>query len=126
MPEHKFKTFDRVLCRDFANEKWEPDIFRYYEDEIDMECPFKCIRSKYKMCIPFEENEHLLGTTESPQQKTEFEFGQKVRVWDKNDRKFNAIYVGENTSLLSNFKYIAIRKGSTETQSWICCEAYEW
>lgn len=53
------KPFDKVLVRDFDNETWEINFFSRLRDEKH----FKCLDLSYVQCIPYEGNEHLLGTT---------------------------------------------------------------
>ena len=57
-----FKPFDKVLVRDGNREKWQCALFSNY----DKEQPYSFITTgdNYKQCIPFEGNEHLLGTTD--------------------------------------------------------------
>lgn len=61
------KPFDKVLVRDFANEKWGPSFFGYMDYEDDFPCKHVGAISNY--CIPYnEDTEHLLGTTnEAPE-----------------------------------------------------------
>lgn len=58
--EYQFKPFDKVLVRDYNDEKWKPAFFW---------CKTKIFRTigcnDWNQCIPFEGNEHLLGTTKS-------------------------------------------------------------
>lgn len=61
--EHQFKPFDRVLVRDRDNKKWDCDIFCHLGDK---ERVFICIRNWWRQCIPYEGNEHLLGTKNKP------------------------------------------------------------
>ena len=57
------KPFDKVLVRDEDGQKWMCDIFSYYDDK-NPRYPFCGVgRSNSKQCIPYEENKHLLGTT---------------------------------------------------------------
>lgn len=63
---HQFKPFDKVLVRDGEDMKWYCNFFSSYNDDIDY--PYSCIDSSYRDCIPYEGNEHLLGTTNSPEQ----------------------------------------------------------
>lgn len=57
------KPFDKVLVRDEDGQKWMCDIFSYYDD-TNPRYPFWGVgRSNSKQCIPYEENKHLLGTT---------------------------------------------------------------
>lgn len=60
-----FKPFDKVLVRDGEDMKWYCNFFSSYNDDIDY--PYSCIDSSYRNCIPYEGNEHLLGTTNSPE-----------------------------------------------------------
>lgn len=61
----KLKPFDKVLVRDDDDCYWSADFFSYKDDDENM--PYRCIGSWYRYCIPYQGNEHLLGTTESPQ-----------------------------------------------------------
>ena len=60
-----FKPFDKVLVRDYIDEKWILSIFGCYEDE-DKDFPYVCLNGRYSYCIPYEGNEYLLNTTKSP------------------------------------------------------------
>ena len=66
LPVNTLKPFDKVLVRDDINEKWIPSIFGCYEDEVDTDFPYVCINGRYRHCIPYEGNEHLLNTPKSP------------------------------------------------------------
>ena len=65
LPANTFKPFDKVLVRDDINEKWIASMFGYYEDE-DKDFPYVCLNGRYVRCIPYEGNEHLLGTPSTP------------------------------------------------------------
>lgn len=93
--EYELKPFDKVLVRDKNTKVWVTDIFEKYEDSISEFC-YKCMTSLWKQCIPYEGNEHLLGTTESPQEecpKEETEkkdevsnnYGYPVEYFERND-----------------------------------------
>lgn len=60
----QFKPFDKVLVKDFENKEWHANIFSHIEN--DSEYQFTCIQGAWRYCIPYEGNEHLLGTTDSP------------------------------------------------------------
>ena len=52
-----FKPFDKVLIKDDESDKWEASFFIRKVGEL-----YECMLGlKYKYCIPFEGNEHLLG-----------------------------------------------------------------
>ena len=57
------KPFDKVLVRDSnSSHFWEPKFFFRYEAGSDY--PYRMLNYQYfNMCIPYESNEHLLGTT---------------------------------------------------------------
>lgn len=61
----EFKPFDKVLVRDDDYDSWEANIFSYVQ-EGEPEYKYKCVFTCWKQCIPYEGNEHLLGTTEEP------------------------------------------------------------
>lgn len=63
--KQEFKPFDKVLIRDEDNQTWRVCLFSHYRK--DLSCPYVCVGcSAYKQCIPYEGNEYLLGTTDSP------------------------------------------------------------
>lgn len=52
----------RVLVRDTVKEIWKPDFFGCLYDSNG--CPYMVVGGiRWKCCIPYEGNEHLLGTT---------------------------------------------------------------
>ena len=61
-PTCPFKPFDKVLVRDEEENVWYANYFSHYKGN-DEEYPYACIDSSYRYCIPYEGNEHLLGTT---------------------------------------------------------------
>lgn len=57
------KPFDKVLARCSTLEKWRIQLFEKYDKTYQH--PFICIGcNKYKQCIPYEGNEHLLDTAD--------------------------------------------------------------
>lgn len=64
--KQEFKPFDKVLVRDYIDEKWILSIFGCYEDEVDADFPYVCLNGRYCYCIPYEGNEYLLNTSKSP------------------------------------------------------------
>lgn len=63
--KQEFKPFDKVLVRDNDTDPWRIDIYLGYEEENNV-CRYRCARMNYRFCIPYEGNEYLLGTTDSP------------------------------------------------------------
>lgn len=62
--EYEFKPFDKVLVKDHDEDsEWRCDLFsRKNEDGL-----YICVGSIYEQCIPYEGNEHLLGTSDNPE-----------------------------------------------------------
>lgn len=58
-PKVELKPFDKVLVRDGNTLKWEADLFGFKSDTG----LYHCVGGSWKYCIPYEGNEHLLGTT---------------------------------------------------------------
>lgn len=61
--KHQFKPFDKVLVRDRDEQEWECNLFSHIDEE---DC-YVCVGSWWLQCIPYEGNEHLLGTTKKQQ-----------------------------------------------------------
>lgn len=62
-PEYQFKPFDKVLGRNEDDEIWDCNLFSLYIDGV-----YWCVGGIYKQCIPYEGNEHLLGTNNKPKE----------------------------------------------------------
>lgn len=58
-PKVELKPFDKVLVRDSKSDKWRANLFGY----IDKDEYYHCVYANWVYCIPYEGNEHLLGTT---------------------------------------------------------------
>lgn len=64
--KHQFKPFDKVLVRDSNSERWRCDFFEQQEEKEGFNV--RCFRGVWCQCIPYEGNEHLLGTTNNPEE----------------------------------------------------------
>ena len=62
-PKVELKPFDKVLVRNAVDEKWRTNLFESQSTE-DCDCRYQCMVSAWRFCIPYEGNEHLLGTTD--------------------------------------------------------------
>lgn len=65
-PKCSFAPFQKVLVRDFCDEKWKVDYFSHYNED-DCLFLYRCVGDSYKVCIAYEGNEYLLGTDKSPE-----------------------------------------------------------
>lgn len=62
--KYQFKPYDRVLVRNYDSARWKSDLFSYADIENRM---YVCVGLSWRQCIPYEGNEHLLGTTNKPE-----------------------------------------------------------
>lgn len=68
-PKINFKPFDKVLVRNTDTEEWFPGFFEKFDSIWDN--PYHIMNRRnmtdfaFKQCIPYEGNEHLLGTTKN-------------------------------------------------------------
>lgn len=62
--KQEFKPFDKVLVRDIDTDFWKADIYLGYMKNNS--CPYRCTKANYGRCIPYEGNEYLLDTANSP------------------------------------------------------------
>lgn len=61
--EIKLQPFDKVLVRDSEDREWRISLFGYKDNSY-----YYCINGySWKQCIPYKDNEHLLGTKDSPE-----------------------------------------------------------
>lgn len=61
--EIKLQPFDKVLVRDSEDREWQISLFGYKDNSY-----YYCINGySWKQCIPYKDNEHLLGTKNSPE-----------------------------------------------------------
>lgn len=77
--ECQFKPFDRVLVRDCDDGVWNAGEYSHFDGENHM-----VMGQGWSQCIPYEGNEHLVGTDKNPEELETFAFGDHVvvRDWD--------------------------------------------
>ena len=63
--EFELKPFDKVLVRDYYGSMWKATFFSHKTDNEKF--PFSCGGIEWRYCIPYEGNEHLLGTSNDPE-----------------------------------------------------------
>lgn len=64
--EHTFQPYDKVLIRDSDKDQWMPEIFSHYNNNGTYRYRV-CGGIGFSQCIPYEGNEHLVGTTNKPE-----------------------------------------------------------
>lgn len=65
---HKLQPFDRVLVRNYNNTKWRASLYSHKDGVC-----YYCAGVAWNQCIPYEGNEHLLGTTDAPEKGVIYE-----------------------------------------------------
>lgn len=60
LKEYQFKPFDKVLVRDDYEDEWRVSFFSHIREGLSKYVTTGLV---WKFCIPYEGNEHLLGTT---------------------------------------------------------------
>lgn len=65
--EPEFKPFDKVLVRYDDREEWCLALYAYYRESTKLH---RMVGGAcWEQCIPYEGNEHLLGTTDNPKEE---------------------------------------------------------
>lgn len=120
MSEVTFTPFQRVLVRDFNDWKWRAALFSHEQNNGVF-----CASGRFwQQCLPYEGNEHLLGTTDSPTPPgPTFQMGDHVEVRDfgKNSPWLPAVFLWN-----SDDTYVVIRKGEQQYTNWFHCRHADW
>ena len=59
----QFQPYDKVLARRIKSDEWSCTFYSHFEGEHH-----NCMGILFKHCIPYEGNEHLVGTTDEPKE----------------------------------------------------------
>lgn len=88
MSEVKLEPFQKVLVRDNENQEWRASFFSHMATYKDRPIYVTTVLAYYE-CLPYEGNEHLLGTTNSPTPpELEFKWGDHVEVRDDEHQEW--------------------------------------
>lgn len=84
----KFNAFDKVIVREDNNSKWICDFYSH-NDNWTKECWCLGIRKWIGIdnILPYEGNEHLVGSADSPDEEVRLEEGELIIAIDKEDYK---------------------------------------
>ena len=63
-PKPQFKPYQKVLVRDYDECEWHADFYSHYTKGG----VYRCVSYAWNQCVPYEGNEHLLGTTDKPKE----------------------------------------------------------
>ena len=123
MSKTEFKPFDRVLVREHENEIWNADIFSSIPDPNYVQ-GVACIGGTHRLCISYEGNEHLIGTTDAPKEKWEPKKGDIVSVSEDGMLWVIAIFC-ECGAVGGKLFYRARTTALSSCFSWNFCEPAE-
>lgn len=73
--KHKFKPFDKVWVRDHE-EVWQPDLYGFWDKGRDRHQTMINYGIADSDILPYEGNEHLIGTTDDPDEEIAIENGE--------------------------------------------------
>jgi len=123
MSEVKFEPFQKVLVRFNKQDTWKCNLYSHYE--AHSKCHF-CCGAYWNMCIPYEGNEHLLGTTDSPTPpKPEFKWGDHVEVRNEESEQWRkAVFCSISQHNQHNFFYCLIEPSACCL--WTFCRHADW
>ena len=62
----KLRPFERVLVRDNIYSNWEINFYSHVSEDNYIS-PYSCLSGNVRYCIPYEGNEYLLGTDDTPE-----------------------------------------------------------
>lgn len=83
----ELKPFDKVLVRDDNYAIWNIDLFQKYNPKLKY--PYSCLTGVHKQCIPYKNNEYLLGTIDAPY---DFKNGDRVIVWNNDSDRYIRVF----------------------------------
>lgn len=81
---HKqFKPFDKVLVRTEYNDgnKWNVDLYSHYSDDHHVCVGMLLVEDND--ILPYEGNEHLVGTTDEPEEEIKLKEGEWIMVAER-------------------------------------------
>ena len=118
----QFEPFQKVLVRDNDRDNWRCGFFSHIrENKIYRYVTTEGVWAK---CIPYEGNENLVGTSDSPTPpEPEFKFGDKVEVSNDKLKWYRAVY--RKMSIVPSYPFIAFIEETTEDK-WAYCRKADW
>ena len=102
MKTKTFKSYDKVLVRANPECKWECDFYSHYRQ--DSKYPHKTLGYGLKdnNILPYEGNEHLVGTIQEPDEVVELKEGEWIVIFDKAEMYYPPFFIGKFSGLHAN------------------------
>lgn len=123
MHEDSFEPFQKVLVRDSDRDNWRCGFFSHMRERM----AFKYVATSdvWEQCIPYEGNESLVGTSDSPTPpEPEFRFGDHVEVSSDGAFWLKAIYCRKSYDPTKPHSVVV--ENSTEVMLWEHCRKADW
>lgn len=80
---HKeFKPFDKVIVRGYKGEVWRPHLYGYWDEKNQLHVSISSLLVIDENILPYEGNEHLVGTTDSPDEEVRLEKDEYIIASD--------------------------------------------
>ena len=87
--EKKFKPFQKVLIRRSWLKEWMCDFYSHHNELYHSTLTLHQVDDNN--ILPYEGNEHLVGTTDSPDEEVRLEEGELIIVFDDYQKLFDNI-----------------------------------
>ena len=109
----EIKTGDEVLVRDSTNGSWLYCLFSHVNKNEERKYATSFTTCKY--CIPYKDNEDLVGTTKNFNEPLEFRFGAKVKAWGNYAIEEQiGILIGQDLNDINERYYVAFPANNEE------------
>lgn len=112
--QRKFQPFDRVLVRDDDGCTWEASLYSHLKGDRHI-----VAGGGWSQCIPYEDNKHLVGTNQAPDEP--FEFGEHVEVSEDGTLWAKAVYLWRNEK-----SHRHMCGTEFEARAWKRCRKADW
>lgn len=123
--KHKeFKPFDRIIARE-GDGNWICDLYSHYNSKTNSHVTIGFCDLEDNCILPYEGNEHLVGTTNVPGEEVKLEEDEWIMVCDTMERPCWNLRVFSGSILSSTFKAYRYKKHmrlpSECTLNWRYC-----
>ena len=117
MEEQKFEPYQKVLARFRKGEPWTAVFYSHKGKRGHL-----CGCYYYDDCIPYEGNEHLVGTTDDPKPKWEPKLGELVAAFDYRGGRVHALTFSRRVEVDGTTRYLTKEPWQSVETLWNFCE----
>lgn len=98
----QFKPYDRVLVRGCSESPWDIELYSYYNKEKKRHETMGHYCNDDCNILPYEGNEHLVGTTDDPEEEVKLEEGEWIVSFNESEEYCPPFLIGKFTRLHQN------------------------